>query len=172
MSPPQTDLLARETQALIASGALQGQQALSLLALPLLALRLRTARPFSLTRLLREYSLASLLAGPALGAGYAFARLKATSEQEAHRWAREVRADRARRRREDYGVVAGWIGALALPAVLLGRAPALALVTSGYSLGTASGVLWHYAAGPDTPQLAGVPDAPVSGVGKGALGGV
>ncbi|BGP52396.1 hypothetical protein JCM10450v2_008374 [Rhodotorula kratochvilovae] len=172
MAPAPAHSLAQDKQSLLISSALQGQQALSLFALPLIALRLRTSRPFSLTRLLREYSLSSLLVGPAIGAGYAVARMQTLGEGEVQQWAGEVRVDRGKRRREDYGVVGGWVGALALPALLLKRAPLLALLTSGYSLGTASGVLWHYASGPDTPSLEGVPDAPVSGVGKGALGGV
>lgn len=57
----------------------------------------------------------------------------------------------------------------ALPALLLRRAPLLQLATAGFSLGTASGVLWHYASG---AAVEGAPDAPVSGVGKGGLSGV
>ncbi|GAA6003885.1 uncharacterized protein JCM10292_000588 [Rhodotorula paludigena] len=105
------------------------------------------------TRLSRRYALSSLLFAPALGAGYALARLEllpaATEhggrEDDARRWADDIRHDQAAQTREDYGVVGGVVGALAVPALLLRRAPALYLAGSGFSLGTAAGALWAYA---------------------------
>ncbi|GAA5945606.1 hypothetical protein JCM3775_000540 [Rhodotorula graminis] len=168
MAPAVQHTLADQKQGLVASYAVQGQQALAVFGLPLVLLRFR--RPFSLSRLTREYSVLSLVAGPVTGAGYGLYQTQTKSDADVVKWATERRASWGLKRREDYGVVGGAIGALALPAVLLRRAPLVQLATAGFSLGTAAGVLSHYAAGPVVPGA--VPDAPVSGVGKGGLSGL
>ncbi|KIR51954.1 hypothetical protein I315_05593 [Cryptococcus gattii Ru294] len=95
-------------------------------------------RPFSIRRLMYN-SMGGVLAGAAVGGGYAYLRGWREGELKVRERVARVAMDETQVRRNDYATISAALSALLVPAVFLNRARLPVLVLGGGSIGLGVG---------------------------------
>ncbi|GAA6015865.1 hypothetical protein JCM11491_007215 [Sporobolomyces phaffii] len=138
-----TEAKGEEYSAVLSHSALKGVQTVSLVGPPLLLVAALYRKSFRLSSYLRSVALTTFTVGPAIGVGLATYRMSGMNDLQVKEKALKVKANAHQRRCDDYSVIGGVLGSLAMTTIFLKRARLPWVIGSGAVFGVAGGVITH-----------------------------
>ncbi|GAA5846073.1 hypothetical protein JCM3766R1_001358 [Sporobolomyces carnicolor] len=138
-----TEPKAEEYSDIISHSALKGVQTVALIAPPALLVHAIYKKSFRISSYLRGVALTTFTVGPAIGVGLAAYRMSGMNDLQVKEKAMKVKANAHQRRCDDYSVIGGVLGALAMTTIFLKRARLPWVIGSGAAFGVAGGVIAH-----------------------------
>ncbi|GAA5883593.1 hypothetical protein JCM16303_004903 [Sporobolomyces ruberrimus] len=132
-----------EYSAVLSHSALKGVQTVASIGPPLLLVTSLYRRTFRLSSYLRSVALSTFTIGPAIGVGLATYRMSGMNDLKIKEKALRVKSNAHQQRCDDYSVIGGVLGALAMTTIFLKRARLPWVIGSGAAFGVAGGVLVH-----------------------------